>query len=260
MSNSSWRCPWNFSDKITGMGCYFLLQGIFPIQGSNPHLCLLHSRRILYLLSHQDVKCQHVKLLHLCLTLGDSMDCSPPGSSVHGILQARILECVAIPFFRKSSPPKDGTCVSYVFVGRQVLLPPVPPGTIFHCLGFLCPHSPWVVPDSLRLYQALRYNSSETADLSNWISYAVCLRNAIIPRSTFNLNLEKFHPLSWVEAPILYIACFPFSWFTLSSGWSNFSRGFVRKTVKEIAHLENIYSLPSYLTGSFIGMVLIDSK
>ena len=35
-----------------------------------------------------------------CLTLCDPMDCSPPGSSVHGILQARILEWVAILFFR----------------------------------------------------------------------------------------------------------------------------------------------------------------
>ena len=39
----------------------------------------------------------------LCLTLCSPMDCSPPGSSVHGILQARILEWVAIPFSRGSS-------------------------------------------------------------------------------------------------------------------------------------------------------------
>ena len=38
-----------------------------------------------------------------CLTLCDPMDCSLPGSSVHGILQARILEWVAIPFSRGSS-------------------------------------------------------------------------------------------------------------------------------------------------------------
>ena len=37
------------------------------------------------------------KLLQLCLTLCDPMDCSPPGSSVHGILQARVLEGVAMP-------------------------------------------------------------------------------------------------------------------------------------------------------------------
>ena len=40
-----------------------------------------------------------------CLTLCDLMDCSLPCSSVHGILQARILECVAIPFSRGSSDP-----------------------------------------------------------------------------------------------------------------------------------------------------------
>ena len=38
-----------------------------------------------------------------CLTLCDPMDCSPPGSCVHGILQARILEWVVIPFSRESS-------------------------------------------------------------------------------------------------------------------------------------------------------------
>ena len=43
------------------------------------------------------------QLLQLCLTLCKSMDCSPPGSSVHGILQARILEWVAIPSSRGSS-------------------------------------------------------------------------------------------------------------------------------------------------------------
>jgi len=49
-----------------------------------------------------------------CLTLCDPMECSPPGSSVHGILQARILEWVAIPFSRKSSWPRDWTWVSCI--------------------------------------------------------------------------------------------------------------------------------------------------
>ena len=40
------------------------------------------------------------------------MDCGPPGSSVHGILQARILECIAIPFSRESSQPRGWTWVS----------------------------------------------------------------------------------------------------------------------------------------------------
>ena len=49
-----------------------------------------------------------------CLTLCSPMDCSPQGSSVHGILQARILEWVAIPFSRGSSQPREQTWVSCI--------------------------------------------------------------------------------------------------------------------------------------------------
>ena len=63
--------------------------------------------------------CMHAKLLQLCLTLWNPVDCSLPGSSVHVILHARILEWVAT---RGSSRPKDGTLVSYIsFIVRQVL-------------------------------------------------------------------------------------------------------------------------------------------
>ena len=55
----------------------------------------------------------HAKSLQLCLTLSDPVDCSPPGSSVHGILQARLLEWIAMPSSRGSSQPKDQTHVSY---------------------------------------------------------------------------------------------------------------------------------------------------
>ena len=44
-------CPWDFPGKNTGVGCHFLLQGIFPTQGLNPGL--LHCRQTLYHLSHQ---------------------------------------------------------------------------------------------------------------------------------------------------------------------------------------------------------------
>ena len=53
-----------------------------------------------------------------CPTFCDHMDCRPSDSPVHGILQARILECVAIPFSRGSSWPRDGTRVQCC---RQVL-------------------------------------------------------------------------------------------------------------------------------------------
>ena len=56
-----------------------------------------------------------------CPTLCDPMDCSPQGSSVHGILQARILEWVAISFSRGSSRPRDRTQVSRI-AGRRFIL------------------------------------------------------------------------------------------------------------------------------------------
>ena len=48
-----------------------------------------------------------VLLTQLCLTLFDTMDCSPPGSSVHGIFHSRILEWDAFSFSRGSSRPRD---------------------------------------------------------------------------------------------------------------------------------------------------------
>ena len=59
-------CPWDSPGKSTGVGCHFLLQGIFLTQGSNPGL--LHCRQMLYLLSHQGslwepVRCRKTSLL-----------------------------------------------------------------------------------------------------------------------------------------------------------------------------------------------------
>ena len=53
-------CPWDSPGKSTGVGCHFLLQGIFPTQGSNPDFP--HCRQTLYRLSHQGrlfTKCAH---------------------------------------------------------------------------------------------------------------------------------------------------------------------------------------------------------
>ena len=63
------------------------------------------------------VKKEKVWVTQLCLILCDPMDYNPPDSSVHGILQARLLEWVAIPFSRVSSQPRDWTQVSR-FAGR----------------------------------------------------------------------------------------------------------------------------------------------
>ena len=54
-------------------------------------------------LLHSEASC-HALVAQLCPTLCDLVDCSPPGSSVHGILQVRILEWVAIPFIQGIFP------------------------------------------------------------------------------------------------------------------------------------------------------------
>ena len=56
--------------------------------------------------------CMHAKLLQLCLIFYDPMHCSQIGSSVHVILQARILDWTTIPCSRGSYRPRDGTHVS----------------------------------------------------------------------------------------------------------------------------------------------------
>ena len=78
---------------------------------------LFHSNLELDLTQHFTIPttvCVCVKSLQSCPTLCHPMDCSPPGPLVHGILQARILEWVAISFSRGSSPPRDRTQVSYI--------------------------------------------------------------------------------------------------------------------------------------------------
>ena len=67
-----------------------------------------------------------------CPTLHDPMDCSPPGSSVHGIPQATILEWAAIFLLQGSSQTRDWTDVSCIFcTGREIL---------YHCATWEAPH------------------------------------------------------------------------------------------------------------------------
>ena len=66
--------------------------------------------------------CVGAKAVQSCLTLCDPTDCSPPGSSVHELVQVRMLQWVAVPSSRGSSPSRDQTCISYIScIGRQVL-------------------------------------------------------------------------------------------------------------------------------------------
>ena len=64
-------------------------------------LCLTVDEKIITSSDLVLTMCVCMLVTHSCLTLCDSMDCSPPGYSVHGILQERVLEWVAMPFSRE---------------------------------------------------------------------------------------------------------------------------------------------------------------
>ena len=103
------------SSKVSILWCQSLLQGIFPTQGLNPGLP--HCRQILYQQSHKGSPPKSVKwseVAQSCLTLWNPMDCSLPGSSIHGVFQAIILEWVATSFSRGSSQPRDRTQFSCI--------------------------------------------------------------------------------------------------------------------------------------------------
>ena len=105
-------CPWDYPGKNTVVGHCCLLQGIFLIQGSNS--CLLQPLHwqvdfltLRKLRNPNKNACMHAKSQQLCLAFWDPMDCGPPGFSVHGIFQARILAWVGMPSSRGSSQPRD---------------------------------------------------------------------------------------------------------------------------------------------------------
>ena len=93
------------------------------VQGFNGYQEVTNEDLItLYEPPNHNLYSMRAKLLQSYLTLGNSMDCSPLGSYVHGILQARILRWVAISSSRGSSQPKDQTHVPSVScTGRRVL-------------------------------------------------------------------------------------------------------------------------------------------
>ena len=126
------------------MGCHFLFQGIFPTQGSNHFSCigrwilnhwykhiyiyiyicnfLFVTKLVLHILFFNKTNYSLIsfELRNLCLVtqpclaLCNPIDCSLPGSSVHGESPGKVLEWVAMPSSRGSSQPRDRTQVSHI--------------------------------------------------------------------------------------------------------------------------------------------------
>ena len=82
---------------------------------------LVFSILLSFLNDLHDFYCWVCSITQSCPSLFDLMDCNPPDSSVFGILQARMLEWVAISSSEGSSQPRDWNCVSYSScIGRQI--------------------------------------------------------------------------------------------------------------------------------------------
>ena len=90
--------------------------------------CVLIGVEFLYSIPYHYCVCMCAQS---CLTLCDPMDCSPPGFFAHGIFQVRILEWIAISYFRGSSQPRDQTGISCIsslaggFFTVHTTLPPI---------------------------------------------------------------------------------------------------------------------------------------
>ena len=127
-------CPWNSPGKNTGAGCHCQVDptsGVLPDPGIKPEslespalagrflpLCHLGNFPLVSNFLHDICLDYNIvkesEVTQSCPTLCDPMDCCLPGSSVHGIVQARILEWVAISFSKGSSQPRAQTWVSHI--------------------------------------------------------------------------------------------------------------------------------------------------
>ena len=101
-----------FQDITWFFSCALICMDVLGGSGSGTYVCVQSLEGFYYVHAFMCAKS-----LHLCVTLCNSLDCSPPGSSVHGILQARILEWVPTPSSRGSSQPRDWTQVSRIAGG-----------------------------------------------------------------------------------------------------------------------------------------------
>ena len=103
----------------------WIFMGLWMFSICSPLLFLLSASFYLGL-------CLHAKLLQVCLTLCNPMDCSSPDSSVHGILQTRIPEWVAMPSSRGSSPPNPPLLGLLHWLASSFLPALLVPGHLIH--------------------------------------------------------------------------------------------------------------------------------
>ena len=145
--------------------------------------------------------CYVCEVARLCPTLCDPMDCSLPGFSIHGILQARILEWVTISFSRGSSQPRDQTRVSSIG-GRH--LTSEPPGKLkvipeyeVHCPGLIGVYTSLTVFKGPQVWSHIpRCESQIRAQLN-----ASCMNNESLMLRYSLRNLEMNQRIKYTLSP-----------------------------------------------------------
>ena len=151
--------------------------------------------------------CVHVKSLHSCLTLWDPMDCSPPGSSVHGILQARMLEWIAMPSSRGSHRPGHWTQLSHI------------EGEFFTIWATReAHHSPYPPESQCTKNQnsVFPYLLAASANPQRWSEHA-SFPPRILPHLQFCQLLPLYLPLpNWFDCPYWPIVVLSYAFGTIS--------------------------------------------
>ena len=124
-----------------------------------------------------------------CLTLCSTVDCRPPGCSVHGIFQARILEGVAMPSSRGSSRPRAGTCVSCIAGG--------------HSLYCWAPEKPFMSALYCFYYCSIviAFEIRDCGVSSSVVLSQLCLGSLGMGPMNFRVFHEKGHGICFLSAP-----------------------------------------------------------
>ena len=133
-----------------------------------------------------NASCMHAQS---CLTLCNPMGYSPPGTSIHGVFQARILEWVAIPFSRGSSQSRDQTHVSSIFcIGKQIL---------YHWAIQEVPNTSLSFPIQPR---SLLHGWAEMSFLKkqrSWLQTTWCIWTDYLSLTWFSLRVKSMWRLDW---------------------------------------------------------------
>ena len=168
--------PWDSPGKNTGVGCHFLLQ------------------------------CMKVKseseVGQSCPTLSDLMDCSPPGSSVHGIFQARVLEWGAIAFaYQGYKDPKDDS-----FPLTLSFMHSSPSVTVHTILSFPCFSSTWIFSSTRIMFPQALHIMQHTENVNIFTTHWSKQRRLLTTRGGQGLFCPKALPCC-PKAEMVNVSC-----------------------------------------------------